>query len=416
MKKAMTQSSWLRALCVVVAITLPLTLALRGAWTLSMSAINQQLGETERVKTQEIRSESRSLSDEISSEIENIQLRALATYLLGKFEPGIANSALHAVAVLTPPSAASQALVKYYEVANVISDTPGPLGPVETQDLANAVHSIVLKDIQTSGVSIVSLNSGNSWSSWKTPVAFKDASGNALVGLAFSAPNGKILMAVVDPVQAFAGVGKWAMGREGEMLRGYVVGQNGRVLIHSEKAYNGSDFSSNALYRQALQPALRGERVGGTGVFAAVDTLKARVSYSQLRSLPFVVVAERVVRGNSTAMYKRLLGPALTMTGILVLACLVSIVLLIRIFTPKTANVVQVAAANPVEAQVVESAVRKFDDELDGDNDEFDEMLDDMIATPQPTRQIQVPVEIAAIDRTKITSQVQPVKKNELPS
>ena len=52
------------------------------------------------------------------------------------------------------------------------------------------------------------------------------------------------------------------MGREGEMLRGYVVGLNGRVLIHSEKAYNGSDFSNNTLYRQALQPTLRGERVG----------------------------------------------------------------------------------------------------------------------------------------------------------
>ena len=200
--KSMAQSSWLKTLCVVVAVTLPLALALRGAWTLSMSAIDQQVGETERVKTQEIRSESRSLSDEISAEIETIQLRALATYLLGKFEPGIANSALHAVAVLAAPSESSQALVKQYEVASVISDTPGPLGPVEARDLSNAAHSVVLKDIQTSGVSIVPLyswNSGNRWSSWKSPDQWrKDALGNSLVGLAFDAPNGKILMAVVD--------------------------------------------------------------------------------------------------------------------------------------------------------------------------------------------------------------------------
>src|SRR6185437_10730185 len=98
-----TQSYWVRAFCVMVAVTLPLALALRGAWTLSMSAIGQQVGDTERVKTQEIRSESRALSDEVSSEIETIQLRALATYLLGKFEPGIAHPSLQAVAVLAFP-------------------------------------------------------------------------------------------------------------------------------------------------------------------------------------------------------------------------------------------------------------------------------------------------------------------------
>ena len=168
-----------------------------------------------------------------------------------------------------------------------------------------------------------------------------------------------------------------------------------------------------------------------------MDTLKARISYSQLRSLPFVVVAERVIRGNSMAMYKRLLGPALTMTGVLALACLASIVLLLRIFSPKSTpklaskappqmaskeasvGVFAESSVDAAHAQVVEAALEKFEGDFEGDEDEFDEMLDEMIEAPQPTRQIQIPVEIAPIDRTKITSQVQAtatVKTNELPS
>jgi hypothetical protein len=387
-----TQNYWLRAICVVVAITLPLALALRGAWTLSMSAIGQQGEETERVKTQEIRSESRSLGDEISAEIETIQLRALATYLIGKFEPGIANSSLQAVAVLSTPGN-SQALAKQFEIASVISSTPGPIGPVETQDLSNAAHAVVLKDIQTSGVSIVSLSSR----------AGQNLDGAQLVGLGFSAPNGKVLMAVVDPSQAFSGVTKWAMGREGEMLRGYVVSSTGRVLIHTEKAYNGSDFSNNTFFKQALQPTLHGERVGGTGIFAAADTLKARISYSQLRTLPFVVVAERVVRSNSTTLMKRLAGPAVLMASVLFLAALVSIVLLLRVFSQRDAEIQTLTRNRKTESEVEDEA--------------FDEMLDDMLESPQTTKQVQIPLEIAAIDRTKVNSHVQvKVKSNELPS
>jgi len=410
-----TQNYWLRAVCVVVAITLPLALALRGAWTLSMSAIGQQGEETERVKTQEIRSESRSLGDEISAEIETIQLRALATYLIGKFEPGIANSSLQAVAVLSAPGN-SQALVKQFEIASVISSTPGPIGPVETQDLSNAAHAVVLKDIQTSGVSIVSLSTR----------AGQNLDGAQLIGLGFSAPNGKVLMAVVDPIQAFSGVTKWAMGREGEMLRGYVVGSSGRVLIHTEKAYNGSDFSNNTFFKQALQPTLHGERVGGTGIFAAADTLKARISYSQLRSLPFVVVAERVVRSNSTTLMKRLAGPAVLMASVLFLAALVSIVLLLRVFSQRDAELRRLNEMGLTKNRKAESEV---------EDEAFDNMLDDMLESPQPTKQIQIPLEIAAIDRAKVNSHVQvpaqapaqanepsqvpghvKVKSNELPS
>jgi hypothetical protein len=390
-----------RVVCVVVAIALPLALALRGAWTLSMSAIGQQGQETERVKTQEIRSESRALSDEVSSEIETLQLRTLATYLLGKFEPGIADSSLRAVAVLTAPNPESQALVKQFEVASVITGATGATGPfaataaqnpanppnpMETQDLSNAAHAVVVKDIQSSGVSIVSMST-------------KTAQDDPLVGLAFNAPNGKVLLAVVDPIVAFAGVSKWAMGREGEMLRGYVVGPNGRVLIHSEKAYNGSDFSNNTFFRQALQPTLRGERIGGTGIFSAVDTLKARTSYSQLRSLPFAVVAERVVRGTTTTLMKRMVGPALLMTIVLTMACLLSIVLLLRVFAQRDAEMQTLRAkTNREEIQ------DQIQDQI------FDEILDNMTESPGKKSGVQLPVEVAA-------TQIQrPVKTNELPS
>jgi hypothetical protein len=50
-------------------------------------------------------------------------------------------------------------------------------------------------------------------------------------------------------------------------------------------------------------------------------------------------------------------------------------------------------------------------------------MLDDMLESPQPTKQVQIQLEIAAIDRTKVNSHVQvpdqghvKVKSNELPS
>jgi hypothetical protein len=293
-------------------VSLPVALALKGAWTLSLRAVNQKKSEIERLRTQDVRNQVRSLSDEIWNGIEAVKIRVQAS----------------AVSLKAPESAGIESVVTLTGDLKFSKILWGP-EQLTPEMLRVVARSISMRDIQSTGVSLI-------------PIALKTRQGTNSLGIVFeNRPNESYWMAIVDPAETFAGVSRWATGREGEMLRGFLIAPNGRVLVHSEKIYNGADFSDLTLFRQALIGASRGERAAGVGIFRAADTLKARVGYAQLHSLPYVVVAERVIRANTMGLVKELLGPALVILAILVFATLGSIVLILRAFGQVTRPVTE---------------------------------------------------------------------------
>jgi hypothetical protein len=257
--------TFIRTVSILVAILVPLTLALRGSWLLGTNVVAEQAVDLERIKNQEIRGEVRFLSDEIFDEIELVKLRATSA---------VQNDSL-------PTD--SKGLVAVADLAR------GRYVPASAeQELSKSFKAISESDIRNSGVSLFS-------------VTLKTGKGTEALGVAFQM-GGRRIIAVVDPVEAFKGLGDFSNGKEGEHLHGFLINEQGKVLVHSEKALSGASFADRPIFQEAIAPVFNGQRVGGVGVFP-----NSRASYTKLRSLPYVVVAERAIRpGNQPTMANRL--------------------------------------------------------------------------------------------------------------
>ncbi len=122
--------------------------------------------------------------------------------------------------------------------------------------------------------------------------------GESAEWLAFFFRNGNALHGLLlDPAQAFA------ISLQGMQLltgpsaaehawRAYVIADDGRVLSHSQSAFNGADFSGSEVYRKALAGALRGGRPGGVGKYRGVDDVAVTAAYSRMAPYGLAVAVE----------------------------------------------------------------------------------------------------------------------------
>jgi hypothetical protein len=291
----------IRTACVLAAVLVPTALALRGAWSLGTGVVTEQSQDIDRIKNQEIRAQARSLSDEILNEIEMTKVRSVASFEQGALHLGLNDGSIVALAEITK----------------------GTFLPAFLKNEIQAeVPHIVEQDIRFSGVSLFR-------------VAIKTAEGQSALGMAFEQNNRKFLV-IVDPLVAFKSIATWSNGKEGELLRGFLIDGKGQVVAHSEKTFNGKNFAGEDIFQKAIQPVFQGQRIGGVGIFAGT-----RASYMRLRSLPYVVVAERVLHGgvmiptNSqrlNSMLRDLRTPLISMLIVVALACLGSIFIILTAF------------------------------------------------------------------------------------
>jgi hypothetical protein len=292
----------IRLACVLAAVLVPTALALRGAWSLGTGVVAEQSQDNERIKNQEIRGEMRSLSDEILNEIELVKVRAISIVEqvgLSTDLPGLNDGSVIAVAEVT----------KNIFVPSFLKN-----------EISAELPKVVEKDIQNSGLSLF-------------PVAIKTVDGGNAYGIAFEQESRKFL-AIINPLIAFKGVTTWANGKEGELLTGFLIDSRGQVLVHSDKVSSGGSFSNQEIFQKAIEPVFRGQRVGGVGFYSGV-----RASYEKFRSLPFVVVAERVphVAAFSSSQLlnsslRNLKTPLFSILGVLALACVGSIFIILTAF------------------------------------------------------------------------------------
>jgi hypothetical protein len=295
--------NWIRVAAVLIGVVTPTVFVLRGAWSLGTHVVAEQSVDIEQVKNQEIRSAARFLSDEVFEEIEMIKVRAVASMGQGSLDVSKLNDS---------------SLVAVAETGRGLY-----LPTFLSEEIKSSIKNISESDIKNSGVSLF-------------PVAIKTVKGRDTLGVAFQRGVQRFV-AIVDPIEAFQGVGAWSNGREGEQLQGFLIDNQGKVLIHSEKALSGSSFSNEPIFQQAINPVFRGERVGGIGVFSG-----ARASYMRLRTLPYVVVAERVVHGSLMAtasarlisVLKKFKTSLFSMLAVSLLASFGSVILIFTAFGP----------------------------------------------------------------------------------
>jgi hypothetical protein len=292
----------IRTACVLAAVLVPTALALRGAWSIGTGVVAEQSQDVERIKNQEIRAQSRALSDEIMNEIEMIKVRSIASIGQGTSLSKELNDG---------------------SIIGLAEITKGVFLPAFLKkEIQAEIPNIVQRDIQYSGVSLFR-------------VAIKTAEGQNALGIAFEQNNRKFL-AIVNPLSAFKSIATWSNGKEGELLRGFLIDTKGQVLAHSEKTFNGKNFTNEDIFQKAIRPVFQGQRIGGVGVFAGT-----RASYMRLRSLPYVVVAERVLHGGTilptysqrlNSMLRDLKTPLISMLSVVALACFGSIFIILTAF------------------------------------------------------------------------------------
>ena len=161
------------------------------------------------------------------------------------------------------------------------------LGPdpavFESHYLSSVLPRLNLSELKENGVSVLRLKQESAQGAEWLIVAFPTRSAS------------RVVLALVDPADAFPIFQRWTARSEGGKLRGYLVGTDGFVLAHSQKAYIGSNFSTTGVFREGVNAMLQGQTVRGVGEHRAIDGTTVTVSYARPGTLPIAAVVERVM-------------------------------------------------------------------------------------------------------------------------
>jgi hypothetical protein len=118
------------------------------------------------------------------------------------------------------------------------------------------------------------------------------------LSFAFPAPNEPktIILALLNPSDAFPSFQKWGRHGQAGKSRSYLIGRDGRVLVHSQSTFNSADFSGTPFFRDQLQKVLNGTWRGGSGDYMGIDQTPVGAAYFRVESLPLVAVVEDVIK------------------------------------------------------------------------------------------------------------------------
>lgn len=104
----------------------------------------------------------------------------------------------------------------------------------------------------------------------------------------------KAVFTLVDPSWAFPLFKNWASQSEGGVLRTYLVGSDGHILSHSLQTYVASDLSRAPIFKDALKYLFSSQRISGVGTYQSLDQVPVLASYLRVGDLPLGVVVERI--------------------------------------------------------------------------------------------------------------------------
>lgn len=141
------------------------------------------------------------------------------------------------------------------------------------------------------------------------------------LGFAFLAAPESVVLALVDPMEAFPIFAASSSPSGGPFFRAYLMGPGGNVLAHSYSSVSNADFSSLPVYVSALRSALGSsapDQTSGVSVLQAIDKLSAITAWSRIGRMPLGLVVERVEFAPETGTWT-ILAAALPVFGVLVI-------------------------------------------------------------------------------------------------
>lgn len=142
---------------------------------------------------------------------------------------------------------------------------------------------------------------------------------------------------MIEPARAFHLFQNWAVHSSGGKSRSYLIGNDGRVLSHSQEALVYSDFSKTPLFQQALQKVVQGAWISGSGDSIGIDQVPIGAAYYRIGQLPLAIVVEEVNSSQFTHIHEYqalamvmmglfLAGLATWLCSVVLTRCLVKVV------------------------------------------------------------------------------------------
>jgi hypothetical protein len=234
-------------------------------------------------RTAEVIAQDRLLVDNIWSAIDTVKARALSLARIREAQPGPASVPEGPILHWAELEIQDGKLKGVRQSARNPSFEPSSGWQVfEEFYLQSALSRLDLHELQENGVTLLRIKQEQGHSQEWLALAFESMKGKSIV------------LALVDPVEVFSVFRRWASRSEGGNLRGYVVGSDGFVLVHSVGTYSGSDFRASSVFEQGVAPMLQGRVRNGAGEYKSIDRLPVTAAYARPGSLPLGVVVERV--------------------------------------------------------------------------------------------------------------------------
>jgi hypothetical protein len=110
------------------------------------------------------------------------------------------------------------------------------------------------------------------------------------LGLAF-ASRGRVLLTLIDPVQAFSGVASWGEVSASAGLRSYLATRDGFVFIHSRMSYTNTEFRDSPVFQQVEASHVTERPLVVRG--RAIDGLSVALAVVSAPELPLDLVVEK---------------------------------------------------------------------------------------------------------------------------
>ena len=99
----------------------------------------------------------------------------------------------------------------------------------------------------------------------------------------------KINIFLIDPVRAMSSL----MGFRAEDKNAFLMNKNGRVLVHSNPAFIGTDLRKISTLKETLASLFLGAQTGNVGHYLSVEGVKENIALVRASTLPFAVAVEQ---------------------------------------------------------------------------------------------------------------------------
>lgn len=209
----------------------------------------------------------------------NENLKAQATLMVDQFYSALDSAKKSALA--TNLENAPSFIVSRGEIA-VINGAPGSFDSFTSEDLA--LQERVLNSVKAQ----VSMNDLK-LSKLQTGIFDLNETGNKVgIFLVIPGNNEKLVIALIDPVKAIAGLEK--MNSSGKS--GYLIYKDGRVLAHSVSSFVGTNLKKVATLKDSLENLFLGAQTGMVERYSQVDGTKESAAFVRAGALPFALAVE----------------------------------------------------------------------------------------------------------------------------